>query len=183
MFTQMFKATAPENIRRLLSHKDQTRLTIEDAYKVFFTDHRLEMDKKASQIHTVMEAQVSPNGEQQDVAAFRPQQRQQYRGSQQNFNNQGNNHSRGQGYRSNYNSNNHQNSKQHKSNASRNGKFCVYCKILNHTQEECRKHINDNKPCVTSKGQLYWPKVNSTTDNPNTVQQNSNPNAIDSVFL
>jgi len=48
MFTQMFKAAAPENVRRLLSHKDQTRLTVEDAYKVFFTNHRLEMDKKAS---------------------------------------------------------------------------------------------------------------------------------------
>jgi hypothetical protein len=53
---------------------------------------------------------------------------------------------------------------------------------MNHTQEECRKCINDNKPCVTSKGQLYWPKVNSTTDNPNTVHKNSNPNAIDLVF-
>ena len=39
MFTQMFKAAAPENVRRLLSHKDQTRLTVEDAYKVYFTDH------------------------------------------------------------------------------------------------------------------------------------------------
>jgi len=55
MFTQMFKAAAPENVRQLLSHKDQTRLTVEDAYKVFITDHRLEMDKKASLIHAVSE--------------------------------------------------------------------------------------------------------------------------------
>ncbi len=47
MFTQMFKAATPENVRRLLSHKDQTRLTVEDAYKIYFTDHRLEMDKKS----------------------------------------------------------------------------------------------------------------------------------------
>jgi hypothetical protein len=53
---------------------------------------------------------------------------------------------------------------------------------MNHTQEECRKRINDKKPCVTSKGQLYWPKVNSTNDNPNTMQKNSNPSAIESVF-
>jgi len=80
MFTQMFKAAAPENVGRLLSHKDQTRLTVEDAYKVFFTDHRLEMDKKASQIHAVMDEQEFTNPEQQqDVAAFRPQQRQQNR--------------------------------------------------------------------------------------------------------
>jgi hypothetical protein len=91
MFTQMFKAAAPENVRRLLSHKDQTRLAMEDAYKVFFTDHRLEMDKKASQVHVVSEEQDFSNLEQQqDIASFRPQQRQQNR-PQQNLNNRGNN--------------------------------------------------------------------------------------------
>jgi len=44
MFTQMFKAAAPENVCRHLSHKDQTRLMVEDGYKIYFTDHRLEMD-------------------------------------------------------------------------------------------------------------------------------------------
>jgi hypothetical protein len=73
IFTQMFKAAAPENVRQLLSHKDQTRLTVDDAYKVFFMDHRLEMDKKASQVHAVTE-EPEPNNEEQDVAAFRPQQ-------------------------------------------------------------------------------------------------------------
>jgi hypothetical protein len=62
------------------------------------------------------------------------------------------------------------------SNNSRNGKFCVYCKILNNTQEECRKRMNENKPWVNNKGQLYWPKINSTTDN-------SDPNnGVGSVF-
>ena len=51
MFTQMFKAAAPENVHRLLSHKDQTRLTVEDAYKVYFTDHRMEMDKKSNTVN------------------------------------------------------------------------------------------------------------------------------------
>ncbi len=86
MFTQMFKYAAPENVRWLLSYKDQTRLTVEDAYKVFFTDHRLEMDKKSSQIHAVMEDPESVTQDQQDVLAFRPQQRQQTR-QPQSFNN------------------------------------------------------------------------------------------------
>jgi len=43
MFTQMFKAATPENVMRLLSHKDQTRLMAEDTYKVFFTDYRLKI--------------------------------------------------------------------------------------------------------------------------------------------
>jgi len=160
MFTQMFKAAAPENVRRLLFHKDHTRLMVEEAYKVFFTDHRLKMDKKATSVHAVTEEQeaVTPD---QDIEAFRLQ----------------------QGF-SRPNINNCQNSNQPRLNASQNGKFCVYCKILNHSQEECRKCIQDNKPCVTNKGQLYWPKVNSTKDNPNAMQNNSNPNnGVSSVYL
>jgi hypothetical protein len=64
---------------------------LEDAYKVFFADHRLQMDKKASQVHVVSEEQDLSNLEQQkDIAAFRPKQRQKNR-PQQNFNNRGNN--------------------------------------------------------------------------------------------
>jgi hypothetical protein len=142
MFTQMFKAAAPENVRWLLSHKDQTRLTVEEAYKIYFTYHRLEMDKKSAPVHAITEDLDNGQNDQQDIAAFRQQQRQQNRGPQSNFNNRGNNRPRGQNYRSNYNGNNRQNynqPNQPKSNASRNVKFCVYCKIMNHTQEECRK--------------------------------------------
>ncbi len=74
LFMQMFKAAAPENIRRLLSHKDQSRLTVEEAYKVFFTDHRMEMDKKLSTVHAVTDEFENPVQQEQDVAAFKPQQ-------------------------------------------------------------------------------------------------------------
>jgi hypothetical protein len=70
MFTQMFKAAAPENVCWLLSHKDSSTLTVEDAYKVYFTDHRLEMDKKSSSVHAVNEEVDNSQSEQQDVAAF-----------------------------------------------------------------------------------------------------------------
>jgi hypothetical protein len=73
MFTQMFKAAAPENIHRLLSHNNQTRLMVEEAYKVYFTDHRLIMDKKSSSVHAVNEESDNGHVDQQDVAAFRPQ--------------------------------------------------------------------------------------------------------------
>jgi hypothetical protein len=83
MFTQKFKAAALEKVSWLLSLMDQTRLTVEDAYNVFFTDHRLEMDKKALQVHAVSEKQDFFNPEQQqDIAAFKPQQRQQNRPQQ-----------------------------------------------------------------------------------------------------
>jgi hypothetical protein len=74
----MFRATALENVRRLLSHKDQTRLTVEDAYMVFFTDYRLEMDKKAAStsVHAITEEQEAATQDQK-VTAFRLQQKQQ----------------------------------------------------------------------------------------------------------
>jgi len=77
LFAQVFKAAAPENIRKLLSHKDQTRLPVDDACQTFFTEHRVEQDKRqpsAKHVHAVEDTQdhnaatMDPN-----VAAFRPQ--------------------------------------------------------------------------------------------------------------
>jgi hypothetical protein len=44
---------------------------------------------------------------------------------------------------------------------------------------KCRKRINDKKPCVNGKGQLYWPKIN--TQNAQSMNNDSN-NEVDSVF-
>jgi len=44
-------------------------------------------------------------------------------------------------------------------NAYRNGKYCYYCKIQNHRQEECRKRIRENEPCKDRRGRAYWPKT------------------------
>jgi len=184
LFTQIFKAAALENVRKLLSHKDQTRLTVDEAYQTFFTEHRVEQDKRqptALTVHAIEDhqdpetANMDPN-----VAAFRPQHPQQQQFRQQQNSNRGN-RSRGQNnYRGNNNSN--RSSQNQGNNASRNGKFCIYCKILNHTQEECRKRINDKKPCVNGKGQLYWPKINNMDiQNAQTANSDSN-NEVGSVF-
>jgi hypothetical protein len=39
-----------------------------------------------------------------------------------------------------------------------NKKLCFYCKQFNHRQDECRTRIQDNQPCMDSKGRKYWPK-------------------------
>jgi hypothetical protein len=148
LFAQIFKAAAPENVGKLLSHKDQTRLTVDDAYQTFFTEHRVKQDKRqptALNVHAIEDhqdqdtANMDPN-----VAAFRPQRPPQQQFCQQQSNNHGN-RSRGQNsYRG--KSNGNRSSQNKGNNTSRNGKFYIYCKILNHTQEECRKRINDKKP-------------------------------------
>jgi hypothetical protein len=175
LFTQIFKAAAPENVRKLLTHKDQTRLTVDEAYQTFFTEYRVEQDKRqptALTVHAVEEhqvheaAHVDPN-----VAAFQPQcqQQQQYRGNNRGNRSRGQNNNRG-------GNNNNRSSQSQGNNTSRNGKFCTYCKILNHTQEECHKRINDKKPCVNGKGQLYWPKINNI-DTQNAQAANSDSNS------
>jgi hypothetical protein len=181
LFAQIFKAATPENVRKLLSHKDQTRLTVDDAYQTFFTEHRVEQDKRqptALNVHAVEDHQdqdtatMDPN-----VTAFRPQHPPQQQFCPQQNNNRGN-RSRGQNSHRG-NNNNNRSSQNQGNNALRNGKFCIYCKILNHTQEECRKRINDKKPCVNGKGQLYWPKIN----NIDTQAANSDSNSeVSSVF-
>jgi len=184
LFTQIFKAAAPENVRKLLSHKDQTRLTVDDAYQTFFTEHRVEQDKRVatSSIHAIEEASTSNvHNDDPNVAAFQPQRRQ-----QQQF--RGNNRGRGQNsYRGNTNNKpalnqNQSTYKNSSASTNGNGKFCAYCKILNHTQEECRKRKRDNKPCVNNKGQLYWPKINNVNTQNDQTQQNDSNNEVDSVF-
>jgi hypothetical protein len=94
LFAQVFKAAPPENVRKLLSHKDQTRLTVDYAYQTFFTEHRVEQDKRqptAINVHAIEDNldQEATNTDQ-NVAAFRPQrpqqQQQQFR-QQQQYNN------------------------------------------------------------------------------------------------
>jgi len=158
LLTQVFRAATPESVRKLLSHKDQTRMTVDDAYQTFFTDHRVETDKKErAMVNAINEEEETATSTEQEIAAFRPQQCQQ---QQQRYPQQQNS-----GYRRNQNQQrgkqNNKNSYPKKSNQSNsqgnsgNGKFCCYCKILNHSQEECRKRMRDNKPCVTNQGKLY----------------------------
>jgi len=108
---------------------------------------------------------VQQSEEEEDVVEAvtqnRPQkkfypQSQQNRGQQQRQNSrppQGNN------YRSNqqqWRSNNPGN------NSNKNNKKCSFCRRLGHHQEECRKRMNANQPCIDANGKTFWPKINTT---------------------
>jgi hypothetical protein len=177
LLAQVFRAVAPENIRKLLSHKDQTRMTVDDAYQTFFTDHRVETDRKErAMVNVINEEEESTNSAtEQEVAAFRPQQcQQQQRYTLQQNSNYRNNQNQQKG-KQNKNSYPKKSNPSNSQGNSGNGKFCCYCKILNHSQEECRKRMRDNKPCVTNQGKIYWPKINSTAEN-------NDPNYVGAVF-
>jgi hypothetical protein len=53
LLTQVFQAAALEWVCKLLSHKEQKRLTVKDAYQTYFTDHRVETDKKENRMNVV----------------------------------------------------------------------------------------------------------------------------------
>ena len=54
-------------------------MTVHDAYQTFFTDHRVETDRKErAMVNVINQEEESANSAtEQDIAAFRPQQRQQ----------------------------------------------------------------------------------------------------------
>jgi hypothetical protein len=182
LFAQMFRAAAPENVRHLISHKDQTRLTVDDAYHIFQSEARVEADKKISAAEAVSK-ETTLQSNNQEIAAFSPQQKHPQRGGgQQGQSGYRGNRSRGQNSYCSNNSGNRKNSGPGSYN-SRNGKFCIFCKIMGHCQQECWKRIRENKPCVDMKGQTFWPKLNAAAENANSMQAQKDPNdGVGSVF-
>jgi hypothetical protein len=47
-------------------------------------------------------------------------------------------------------------------NSNRNKMTCIFCQKQGHQQEECRKRINSNQPCLDSNSKPFWPKINMT---------------------
>jgi len=179
LLMQVFRVAAPESVQKLLSHKDQTHMTVDNAYQTFFTDHRVETDKKErAMVNPINEEEETANSStEQEVTAFRPQQcqQQQQRYTQQQNSSYRGNQNQQRGKQNNKNSYPKKSNPTNSQGNSGNGKFCCYCKILNHSQEECRKRMRDNKPCVTNQGKLYWPKINSPAEN-------NDPNNVSAVF-
>jgi hypothetical protein len=50
---------------------------------------------------------------------------------------------------------------------------CGYCSIPGHRQEDCRKRIRENKPCIGLNGSTYWPKPKKAPTNEDTEEQES----------
>ncbi len=54
-------------------------------------------------------------------------------------------------------------------NSNKNKMTCIFCRKQGHRQEECRKRINANQPCLDMSGKPFWPKIN-TTENSAPIQ-------------
>jgi hypothetical protein len=158
----LFKAALTPELRSVVAQQDQETITIKKMYQVATTAQRELKGKGPALVNEIREEEPTAESETDDVAAFnrrgaRP------RSNQTGGQNRGNYNSGRGGYQagsgrgaSNSGSGNNNN---------RNGKYCYFCKLQGHRQEECRKRMKENKPCRDAQGRYYWPKIYVMNDN------------------
>jgi len=162
---QLFRAALTPELRKVVVQRDPNNMTLDDMYQIA-TDTQREAGPKIKQAV----AAVQPENEEDEIAAFQ-------RRKNKNFNQKKSpsytapNATTKTGYKG-Y-SNNYKSNAGPGNNTNRNGKYCFYCKLQNHTQDECFKRIREKKPCRDRQGRAYWPRVYLTenSDSQNQGQQ------------
>jgi hypothetical protein len=139
----LFKAALTPELRSVVAQQEQETITIKRMYQVATTAQRELKGKGPALVNEVREEEIPSENETDDVAAFnrrgaRP------KNNQTGGQNRGNYNSGRRGYQSGFGQGGNSGSG---NNSNRNGKYCYFCKIQGHRQEECRKRMKENKPC------------------------------------
>jgi hypothetical protein len=155
----LFKAVLTPELRSVVAQQEQETITIKKMYQVATTAQRELKGKSLASVNEIREEEVPAEAEDDDVTAFnrrgaRPKTNQYQSGGQSRggYSSGRGGYQAGSGTRRGGNSGNG-------NNGNRNGKFCYFCKIQGHRQEECQKRIKENKPCRDAQGRYYWPKI------------------------
>jgi hypothetical protein len=158
----LFKAALTPELRSVVAQQDQETITIKKMYQVATTAQRELKGKGPALVNEIREEDPTVESETDDVAAFnrrgaRPRTNQAGGQSRGNYNSRRGGYQAGSGRGAgNSGSGNNNN---------RNDKYCYFCKIQGHRQEECRKRMKENKPCRDGQGRYYWPKIYVMDDN------------------
>jgi hypothetical protein len=165
-----FRAALLPELRRVINLQPLETLELNTAVRLATIELRSkDENKSSSKIQAVQQEEEDDNVEaitQNRQKKFTPSNTQN-RGQQnrQNYRPQNNYRSNNQqSWRSGSNNNSGPGN-----NSNRNKTTCIFCKKLGHRQEDCRKRINANQPCLDSSGKTFWPKIN-TTDNGAPIQ-------------
>jgi hypothetical protein len=152
MKMQLFRAALPAQLRKVVAQRNPNTLTLDDMYQIAM-DNQREAGPKIKQAVTAVHPEEWKYSEgDEEIAAF-----QRKKGSNNMDRKKRSNPTTKLSYRG-YSSN-YKSAAGPGSNANRNGKYCFYCKLQNHTQEDCFKRIRDKKPCKDRQGHAYWPRV------------------------
>ena len=179
---QLFKVGLPTDVRKVIhQQKPTTMIKAMDIAR----DQELITDK-----HKSVLAVQNDDDSQADVEAIQPQFRPHR--PQQNYQQQRQNNwskkpqqqqhmsynrrpQQQQQQRPNtFNSQNRNNS----SNGNSNKPMCIYCRIMGHTQDECRKRIAANAPCYSASGKPYYPKSVNEISNQDLAVNNVMPEPV-----
>jgi hypothetical protein len=130
---QLFRAALMPELRKVVAQRNPNNRTLDDMYQIA-TDTQREAGPKIKQAV----AAVQPENNDDEIAAFQ-------RRKNKNFNQKKNNSYTASGAATKTgfkgNSNNYKGNSGPGNNANRNSKYCFYCKLQNHTQDECFKRI------------------------------------------
>jgi hypothetical protein len=153
-----FRAGLPSELRRVLNLQNQDELKLNQAVKLATIEQRSR--EEAKNRNKIFATDISSkDSDDTQIDALR-----------QNFNYQRQSSGRYPAQSAPNNQQRPQNKSWRQNNQgnnfNRNGQTCIFCKMQNHRQEECRKRIKANKPCLDSNGRPFWPKVNAADSNP-----------------
>jgi hypothetical protein len=162
---QLFRAALTPELRKVVAQKNPNNMTLDDMYQIA-TDTQREAGPKIKQAI----AAVQPENEEEEIAAFQKRKNKNFN-QKKSFSYTASNATTRTGYKG-Y-SNKYTSNTGPGNNTNRNGKYCFYCKLQNHTQDECFKRIREKKPCRDRQGRAYWPRVYVTenSDSQNQGQQ------------
>jgi len=162
---QLFRAALTPELRKVIAQRDPNNMTLDDMYQIT-TDTQREAGPRIKQAI----AAVQPEKEDEEIAAFQKRKNKHFNQKKSSSYTASNATTRTgyKGYSNKYTGNTGPGN-----NTNRNGKYCFYCKLQNHTQDECFKRIREKKPCRDRQGRAYWPRVYVTenSDSQNQGQQ------------
>jgi len=153
---QLFRAALTAELRKVMAQRNPNTLTLDEMYQIVMDTQRESGPKFNKMIAVIHLDERDDNDEDEEIAAF-----QKWKTSKSTDRKKNSNLTRttykgpSTGSKSRSGPGN---------NADRNGKYCFYCKLQNHTQEDCFKRIRDKKPCKDKQGRAYWPRVYITSN-------------------
>jgi hypothetical protein len=153
---QLFRAALPADLRKVVAQRSPNTLTLDDMYQIAMDTQRESEPKVKKTLAAVNPDERDNSDEDEEITAF------QKRKSSKSTDRKKSSNTMRSTYKGFSSSSKPESGPGN--NANRNGKYCFYCKLQNHMQEDCFKRIRDKKPCKDKQGRAYWPRVYITSN-------------------
>ncbi len=151
-----FRAALLLDLRRVINLQPMHTLDLDTAVRLAIIELRSKDEAKGSSKIQALQQE----DEEEPIEAISHNRQRGFSSNQNQGQQQTNRQQPKQGFRplSNFRTNNQQQWRSNPgNNSNRNKMTCIFCWKQGHRQEECRKRINANQPCLDSNGKNFWP--------------------------